>query len=146
MKSQRFRFKVIAILLIGALLFAGTYGLNNIPEASSNASLRNAVRQLTAGFGSNTPSPVSSAEAVSDYASPPPGEPFQQPPEISIPPADSVSSPSLPVSLTPFPAAPDLEETPKSSNFSDALIRLFAPSASPSSQPDSTPTPDNTGL
>ena len=149
MKYQRFRFKVIAILLIGSLLFAGTYGLKNIPEASSKASLRNAIRKLTAVFDSGAPSPASSSEPVSDHASSLPGEHFQHPPESSFPLADSASSSPLSVSATPLSTAPGPEETLKPSNFSDALIRLFAPSASPSSQSDPTdptPTPDNTGL
>ena len=146
MKSQRFRFKVIAILLISCLLFAGTYGLKNIPEASSKASLRNAIQQLTAVFNSDTPLPAFSAEPAADHAPSLPGEPFQHPPESSVPPTGSVSSPSPPVSSMSPTADPVPENTLKPANFNDALINFFAPAASPSSHSDPTPTPDNRGL
>lgn len=146
MKSQRFRFKVIAILLISCLLFAGTYGLKNIPEASSKASLRNAIQQLTAIFNSEAPLPASSAEPVTDHASPSPEEPSQQSTENTVQPAGSVSSPSPSVPSMSSPASPDPEDTLSPPNFNDALIKFFAPSASPSSHSDPTPTPDNRGL
>ena len=146
MKSQRFRFKVIAILLISCLLFAGTYGLKNIPEASSKASLRNAIQQLTAIFNSEAPLPASSAEPVTDRASPSPEDPFLQSTENTVQPAGSVSSPSPPVPSMSSPVSPDPEDTLSPLNFNDALIRFFAPSASPSSHSYPTPTPDNRGL
>ena len=66
MKNQRFRYKLIALLLMGLLLLAGVYGIRTIPLTGPSDSLRDSILRLT-GQSASPPaeSPSPSPDGVS---------------------------------------------------------------------------------
>ena len=47
MKRQRFRFKLIALLLTGLITLAAVYGIFQLPRSGSQTDLRDSILQLT---------------------------------------------------------------------------------------------------
>ena len=118
MKTQRFRFRVVALILIALLGLAGFYGLRTVPfsadQPSSSGSLREAVLRLT---GQASPSPEPHPEESSAPASNP--VPSSEKPPESIPTPDAPSVQPLSEALSdyfasssPVPEDSTVTETP----------------------------------
>lgn len=93
MKNQRFRFRVVALLLAGLILLAGVSGMRMLPGSESTASLRDAIRRLTG-------QPLSPAPAPSVSPSPAQEQSLWGTPT----PADTVSPSGQSLWGTPIPA------------------------------------------
>ncbi len=143
MKSQRFRFRLIGILLMGIILFAGIYGLKGIPGFnSSDASLSESIRRLTGSL------PASGSVSSTDTAAP-----ATENPVASL--SDSAALPTEDAMTPPETAAPsqntewgkNAADQPASSPGSiiDAVLQFF-PTPSPSPDAAPTPTPNNLNL
>ena len=143
MKSQRFRFRLIAVLLMGLILFAGVYGLKAIPGYSADSSLSEAILRLTGGLPSSKPS------AASDAATPTSENPASSLWNSVFHKTEAVVSPS--VSVTPaqtFDSKETITVHPSSTadSFSNALVQLFDASSSPSPDSEPSPTPNTFNL
>ncbi|MCR4876349.1 MAG: hypothetical protein K5922_04185 [Clostridiales bacterium] len=83
MKNQRFRFKLIALLLIGLIGLAGVYGIRTIPLTGPSVSLRDAILRLT---GQSSPAPSVSPPPEAASVPPPPVSASPEP-EAKVSPA-----------------------------------------------------------
>lgn len=129
MKNQRFRFKIIALLLVFLLFLACFHGLRTIPLIGPEVSLREAILRLT-----------------DQSASPPPsaGSPS---PQISPSPSGSDTFPSPQAETQAAPSTPADTASSEAPPLSEALSRYFdtTPTVSPVT-PGADPDPASTNL
>ena len=126
MKGQRYRFKLITLLLMGLILLSLVHGARTIPLESSSASLRDSILRLT---GQATPSPE--PEAV-------------ETPQLSGL-GGEATSPTIGVEET-FTPSPEPSEEPTATWTSPYDYPFLTPDASPTPMPTESASPVSQSL
>lgn len=106
MKQQRFRYKIVALLLVGLLGIACAYAIRIIPLNQPAGELRSAILRLTGRSPSPSPASVPVAEETE-------------------PPAPVWITEGLGTLIEPPGETPRIPDSPSSQSLTEALTKYF---------------------